>query len=152
MLHGTYPRKNIYIHVPPNHTGHTYTEKIHCWWCSSEAQSVLEPLVFSRSVWQPRPAQLGAPGAPPTPRRAPRRSGLLGSLEGVLSSRDFLSHVPLPVPSVARVHPDVSPYLHPAGSPWGFPVPSRAARAEERLASRARGGARPPRRSRNRPR
>lgn len=119
MLHGTYPRKNIYIHVPPNHTGHTYTEKIHCWWCSSEAQSFLEPLVFSRSVWQPRPAQLGAPGAPPTPRRAPRRSGLLGSLEGVLSSRDFLSHVPLPVPSVARVHPDVSPYLHPAGSPWG---------------------------------
>ena len=33
-----------------------------------------------------------------------------------------------------------------------LPVPSRAARAEERLASRARAGRGPPRRSRNRPR
>lgn len=127
MLHGTYPRKNIYIHVPPNHKGHTYTGKIHCCWCSSEAQSFLEPLIFSRSVWQPRPAQLGPPLSAPNPTVYTQTLRALGEPgEATLSTRDFLSphvtscpHVSLPVPSMARVHPDVSPCLHPAGSPWG---------------------------------
>ena len=103
--------KNIYIHVPPNHTGHTYPGKIHYCWCSSEAQSFLEPLIFSRSVWQARPAQLGPPPSAPDPvvctqtLRALREPG-----EATLSTRDFLSprvascpHASLPVPSVARV-------------------------------------------------
>lgn len=107
MLHGTYPRKNIYIHVPPNHKGHTYTGKIHCCWCSSEAQSFLEPLIFSRSVWQPQPAQLGPPLSAPNPTVYTQTLRALGEPgEATLSTQDFLSphvtscpHMSLPVPT-----------------------------------------------------
>ena len=93
MLHGTYPKKNIYIHVPPNHTGHTHTERF----------TVGRAHLKLRASWSPSfsLAPSGSPGLHSwgLPER-PRPRGVHPDPQGSWGAwRGRAEHTGLPVPT-----------------------------------------------------